>query len=149
VIKEWQLPELVQLFPHLQRTSARPLRCSAPLRGQGRYVKETKEASGFADVTLVASPATEFVVRFRHQWPDEVSTPVADELDGAMLEGIMEASLRAEQPPWGCDLSSTAVEYRTGLTSALAVKIAAAMALQDLLGRSGWIGRLPPEPERA
>ena len=144
--RNWTLAELLSMFPRADPYSEAVLRCVRASRGQGRFVKEVRNRERFADVTLQAWPAHTFSLACTHEWPEGVSATEAEDLDRALLQGLVEGAYKAEQPPWRSSIVCTAVGYKTGLTNANAVRVAASLAVQDLVDHGEWVvDGSPPE----
>ena len=144
--RNWTLAELLSLFPGVEFDSAAVLRCVRGARGQGRYLKQVRSHEGFAAVTLQAWPAQSFSLACTHEWPEAVSSVEAEDLDRALLQGLVEGAARVDLPPWRASIVCTAVGYESGLTNSTAVRVAASLALQDLVDHGEWVVEgSPPE----
>jgi len=122
------------------------LRCKHNAAGRGRYLRDVLGTRLFGDVAVEAAPADSLRLSFGHEWPSASSGDNSPELDRAMLEGIV-ASLSSlcSLAHWGCRIKTTSAEG----TTALAVKLAATMAMRDLLAKADWTPTSPTEPEAA
>jgi len=134
-----ELGELLRLFPVEAARSGAVLRCVRGASGQGRVVKKTKNGEAFCDVTLQAWPAESFSLACTYEWPDGVGAAEAETLDRALLQGVVEGAGQVEQPPWRASIVCPAVVYKSGLTNADTVRVAASLALQDLVDHGEWV----------
>lgn len=141
--KTWSLAELGERFPQVSFPRAPAGPCARRYVGTGRYIRETPVGTEFGHVHLAASPAPAFSVRLDHRWPEHVSKADIESLDFALLEGLFEWFARLEEPLRLCLLSSTSTEHRLGFTTPHAVRIAAGMALADLVKTAGWYPDAP------
>jgi hypothetical protein len=133
-----ELGELLRLFPGAELYPRAVLRCVRGARGRGRFVEQRKQEA-FCDVTLQAWPADSFSLACTYDWPKGVSAAEAETLDRALLQGVVEGASRAEHPPWRASIVCTDVVYKAGLTNANAVRVAASVAVQDLVKHGDWI----------
>jgi hypothetical protein len=137
--KIWTLADLAQRFPQVTLPSGEPMgTCAGRLVGSGRYIRETPVGAEFGHVAVEATPAPTFGLRCAHRWPDLVPDTDVEQLDAALLEGLFETVGRLEAPLRTCLVSSTFVEHRADVTTPRAVRIAAAMALADLVRKASW-----------
>jgi hypothetical protein len=96
----------------------------------------------------VCSPAFVLSVKLEHRWPDDVPPEERAALDEAVLAGIMEGLTAEEYPAWLCAISTVDVGYVANQTTSQAVKVAAAVAIQDALRRPSWkLQTWPPGAE--
>jgi hypothetical protein len=139
--RSWTLGELgefLRLFPGAELHPRAVLRCVRGARGRGTFVRE-RNPEAFCAVTLQAWPADSFSLACTYDWPQAVSVSEAETLDRALLQGFVEGASRAEQPPWRAGIVCTEVVYKAGLTNANAVRVAASVAVQDLVEHGDWI----------
>ena len=137
--REWLLDDLLAMFPDVSRGTRRVLRCLWKTSGQGRYVREREGNMVNASVSLTAQPSLEFRLRLTNEWPKEVSGPDARTLESELLRGILEGTIACEDPPWLCRIDCTAVDLTQATAdSALHIRIAAALAVRDLVEGGGW-----------
>jgi hypothetical protein len=129
---------LAFLFPALEWDSPTVVRCTEDTRGEGRYVKSHGDRPRYGQVSIMCSPAFVLSVRLEHRWPDNVSLGQRSALDAALLEGIMQGLTAEEYPAWLCTISTVDVGYVPEQTTRRAVKVAAAVAIQDALRRPSW-----------
>jgi hypothetical protein len=143
--KIWTLADLEARFPHVVPPAKQPTgTCEAHYVGSGRYIRDTEAGPEFGHVALEASPAPAFGLRCTHRWPHSVPQADVEHLDAALLEGLFETIAGLQEPLRECIVSSTFVEHQGDLTTTKAVRIAAAMALTDLVRRAGWHSHTPP-----
>jgi hypothetical protein len=133
-----ELGELFRLFPPDAARCGAVLRCVRAARGEGRFIRK-KNREGFCGVTLQAWPADEFSLTCTYEWPAGVRPVEAEDLDRALLQGVVEGAGEVEQPPWRASIVCPAVIYKAGLTNADAVRSAASLAVQDLVDHGEWI----------
>ena len=144
--QHWTLADLLARFPELLTDwGARPTDTAT---GQGRYIKETCGRRQFADVSVEGRPAEQLTITLGHEWPAEVAQELRTDLDHALLRGLFEAVLRHEPAALGCHLVITGVVYHQD-ASAVAVRIAASMAFQDMARKTDWTPRTPSGPVAA
>jgi hypothetical protein len=144
--RNWTLDELAQLLRLFPETyTGAVLRCVRAARGQGRFLREGHRQA-FCDVSLQAWPADSFSVTCAYDWPDEVGAPEAEDLDRALLQGLVEGAGQLELPPWRSTIVCTNVVYKAGFTNPAAVRVAASLAVQDLVAHGEWVvDGSPPE----
>ena len=129
---------LTSLFPALEWASPTVVRCTEKTRGQGRYIKAHSGRPRFGQVSVMCSPAFVLSVKLEHRWPRDVSPEERTALDEALLTGIMQGLTSEEYPAWLCAISTVSVKYVPEQTTRQAVKLAAAIAIQDALRRPSW-----------
>jgi len=96
----------------------------------------------------MCSPAFVLSVRLEHRWPADLSPEERTALDEALLAGITKGLTSEEYPAWLCAVTTVSVSYVSEQTTRQAVKVAAAMAIQDALGRPSWkLQTRPPGAE--
>ena len=141
--REWSYAELVDLFPELASVRSGAA-CVAQLVGRGKYIKTTPDGrSHYGSVRLSARPSESLAVRLSHNWPSSLPASTEEDLDHALLRGIVEAIVREDPPPFGCCITTDEVEYQADRTTTMAVQIAASMSLMDLSRKAGWEGGDP------
>jgi len=139
---------LTSLFPALEWDSPTVVRCTKETRGEGRYIKAHRGRPRYGQVSIMCSPAFVLSVKLEHRWPDDVPLKERTALDAAVLAGIMEGLTAEEYPAWLCAISSVDVGYVPEQTTKRAVKVAAAVAIQDALRRPSWkLQTWPPGAE--
>jgi hypothetical protein len=87
---------------------------------------------------LTAKPGDRFVVRFTNTWPDSISATDKQNLEFELLRGILEGTIRCEDPPWKCQLECNAVEWLPARDGPTLVREAASLAVEDLVRGGGW-----------
>jgi hypothetical protein len=135
--REWRLDELFTMFPDVSRGTRRVLRCLAPARGQGSWIRAKQGVREHASVELRAEPSDEFLLRCLQEWPSSPAEEVAG-LEQALLLGILEGAIRCDDPPWRCLLECAQVAFSPGPNAAIAVRFAAANAVDSLLRDGRW-----------
>jgi hypothetical protein len=130
--------QLASRFPALEWDSPTVVRCTGETRGEGTYSKAHGSRSRYCRVSIVCSPAFVLAVSLEHRWPDDVSPEDRGALDEALLSGIMEGLTAEEYPAWLCTVSTVSVTYVREQTTSRAVKLAAALAIQDALRHRSW-----------
>jgi hypothetical protein len=149
VRRTWSLGELHGLFQNLRQSEVFLLRCKTDTPGVGKCIKESTAARQYAEVALEGTPAAQLSVSFGHDWLPEIGAARATELDDALLRGIIEAlAKRCYLAAWGCAVRT---EFATcGETTApLAVKIAAALAIEDMIRQADWTPEPSPREDAA
>ena len=138
--REWSQERLIDLFPDVAVDPPAPVRCAAPARGEGVYIRGRSGERCAAGIKLEVEPADTLSARFEHEWPSECDA--AEALDAAILKGIVDAIVH-ERPAlrFGCVVTRSISRYEGSVTP-IAFSIAAAMAMQDAARRAGW----DPEP---
>lgn len=139
---------LASLFPTLEWDSPTVVRCTEETHGEGRHIGAVDGGRQSVRVSLLCSPAFVLSVRLEHRWPDDVSPDDRAALDEALLAGIMEGLTSDEYPAWLCAVRTVNVSSLPDHASSQAVKVAAAMAIQDALRRPTWkLQTWPPGAE--
>jgi hypothetical protein len=87
---------------------------------------------------LTAKPGDRFVVRLANTWPDSISASDRQSLESELLRGILEGTIRCEDPPWMCHLECSAVEWVPAEQRPTLVREAASLAVEDLVRGGGW-----------
>jgi hypothetical protein len=132
----------------LEWDSPTVVRCTQETRGEGRYIKASSSTPGYGHVALRCSPAFVLSVRLEHGWPDGVSPEERTALDEALLAGIMEGLTSEEYPAFLCAVCTVSAGYVPEHTTSQAVRVAAAMAIQDALRQPSWkLQTWPPGAE--
>ena len=129
---------LTSLFPTLAWDSPTVVRCTEETPGEGRYTGADVNRPLYGQVSIVCSPAFVLSVSLGHGWSDDVSREEGNALDEALLSGIMEGLTSEEYPAWLCAINTVGVTYVPEQTTRQAVKLAAALAIQDALRRGSW-----------
>lgn len=99
-----------------------------------------KEKAGlrlWATVSLTARPADQLLVRVSHRWPNRWVPPSGRRVESGLLRGILEGTVRCQDPPWRCQLECSAVEWLPE-EGRILVREAAALAVQSLVQGGGW-----------
>jgi hypothetical protein len=135
----WSVDDLFNLFPQYRRPVESVRRCLEPLSGTGRFVREREGEETLAKVTVRATPTATFSVMIG-------AGALAEYRDDTVwvrviLRGILEGTTRREPPAWGCRIECTGAT--SDPMSDVGLGIAASMAVQDVLQKSGWE---PPDP---
>jgi len=139
---------LTALFPALEWDSPTVVRCTEEARGEGRCIRATGHRPRYGQVSITCSPAFALSVKLAHRWPDDLSLEDRTALDEALLAGLMEGLTSEEYPAWLCAIKTVNVTYVREQTTRQAVKVAAAMAIQDALRRPSWkLQTWPPGAE--
>src|SRR5687767_4359883 len=99
------------MFPDVSRGTRRVLRCRWPTSGEGRCIKEKGGLLRWARVVLTARPAERFLLRLTQRWPESLGPSDLQAVESALVRGILEGTVRCEDPPWMCELECTAVEW--------------------------------------
>jgi hypothetical protein len=136
--REWQLDQLFSMFPDVTRGTDRMLQCLWRTSGEGRCIKDQAGARRSACVSLTAKPGDRFVVRLANTWPDSISASDKQSLESELLRGILEGTIRCEDPPWKCQLECSAVEWLPAGQRPTLVREAASLAVEDLVRGGGW-----------
>ena len=136
--RQWTLAELGEFLRLFPPYSGAVLRCVRAAHGQGTFIRK-KNAEALCDVALQAWPAESFLLTCTYEWPEGVRAVEAEDLDRALLQGVVEGAGQVEQPPWRASIVCPSVVYKAGLTNANAVRIAASLAVQDLVDHGEWI----------
>lgn len=145
VRRTWTLADLQGLFQNLRQSDAFLLRCKDATVGVGKCIKESAATRQYAEIGVEGSPSAHLSVSFGHDWLPEVGAARATEFDDAVLRGIVEGlAKRCYLAAWGCAVRT---EFATcgESTSPVAVQIAAALAVEDMIRKANW----SPEPEPA
>lgn len=129
---------LASLFPTLEWESPTVVRCTEETPGEGRCIKADGRSPRYGQVSLMCSPAFVLSVSLEHRWPEDVSPEERTAFDQALLSGIMEGLTSEEYPAWLCAIRTVNVTYVPEQTTVQAVKMAAALAIQDALRRRSW-----------
>jgi hypothetical protein len=87
---------------------------------------------------LTATPGDEFVLRFTNRWPESLSAADRQMVESELLRGILEGTVNCEDPPWNCHLECSSVEWDPTKQGPDLVRVAAALAVQDLVRGGGW-----------
>ena len=133
--------ELVRRFPALSVGTITPMRCTLPVRGQGRYIKRHRDQPPqYGEVAIAAVPAGVLSVEFKHSWATGLGPDELARLDDSLLLGIAEGISREEWPPMECAITTLEVGYVNGETTPATVRIAAATAVRDMCRQPGWEG---------
>ena len=135
---EWQLDELLAMFPDVSRGTRRVLRCLWRTSGEGRCLKQEAGFKRAATVSLVASPATQFLLRLVNEWPKGLGVAARRAVESELLQGILEGTISCEDPPWQCRLDCTVVEWFPQEHGSSLVRLAALAAVQDLVQGGAW-----------
>jgi hypothetical protein len=122
----------------LEWDSPTVVRCTEETHGEGTYLKAAGSRPRYCQVSITCSPAFVLTVNLDHRWPDDVSPEDRRALDEALLSGIVEGLTSEEYPAWLCAISTVNVTYVPEQTTSEAVKVAAALAIQDALRRRSW-----------
>ena len=133
------LDEVFNLFPEYRRSVEAVRRCLEPLSGTGRFLRERKGDQVLAKVTVRATPAATFSIVLGAGARAEDCNDTA--WVRAILRGVLEGTTRREPPAWGCRIECTGAT--SDPMSDVSLGIAASMAVQDALQKSGWE---PPDP---
>jgi hypothetical protein len=126
------------MFPDVSRGTDRILRCLWPTSGEGRCIKDQAGARRSASVVVTAKPGDQFVLRFGHTWPDSISLADKQTFESALLRGILEGTVSCEDPPWKCQLECSSVECVPAERGQTLIRVAASLAVQDLVRGGGW-----------
>jgi len=134
----WTLDEILELLaqPPVSQDTVR--RCLEPMTGRGRFVRTNEGQTSTADVTMKFDPAPTFLVTIRLEGVDS-DQAVARQ---SILRVILEGTSRSHPPAWGCHIEC--VEVNAQPFSADTIAIAASLAVQDALTKSGWDPSGPP-----
>ena len=149
VRRTWSLPDIVKLLPDLQESRTFIVRCKGKVTGEGRYIKEADGVRQVAGIVVQATSDDTLRVSLGHEWPADITADRVDELDQAVLRGIAESLVtRCSLAFWGCGITTISATYAEG-TKPWAVRIAASMAMLDLLNKADWSSPEPPPPRTA
>jgi hypothetical protein len=147
--REWDLTSLLEQATDLPRSVAFALRCKDTAVGHGRYIKDVPPERHFAEVFLEVKPGDSLAVVLGNEWPRETSPLVSADLDRALVHGVVaELAARADLEVWNCRIRITGASCGED-TPAIAVKVAAGLAVRDMLARAAWTPHPPTGPEAA
>lgn len=134
----WQLDELFAMFPDVSRGTDRVLRCLWRTSGEGRCITEEGGVRRWSTVSLRATPGDRFVLRLAHAWPTSLDARDRRAVQSALLRGILEGTVDCEDPPWRCHLECSSVDWSPAEQGEALVRVAASLAVQDLVRGGGW-----------
>ena len=147
--RDWILSDLLREFPEIQHEKPVVFRCREPTVGKGHFLKQVWGGPQFADVFVEVTPADTLCITLGHEWPVGLPSEKMAELDRALLSGILAAMAeRGHLALWGCRIKSTAVLFDER-TSPISIRVAAALAVHDMMGTAVWTPHPPNEPEAA
>ena len=134
----WQLDELFAMFPDVSRGTDRVLRCLWRTSGEGRCIKDEGGVRRWSTVSLSARPGDGFVLRLTHPWPPSLGGRDRQAIQSALLRGILEGTVDCDDPPWRCHLECSSVDWSPAEQGEELVRVAASLAVQDLVRGGGW-----------
>ena len=134
----WQLDDLFAMFPDVSRGTDRVLRCLWRTSSEGRCIEEKGGVRRWSTVSLSATPGDGFVLRLTHSWPASLGAPDRRAIQLALLRGILEGTVNCEDPPWQCQLECSSVDWSPTGGAETLVRVAAGLAVQDLVRGGGW-----------
>lgn len=145
----WALPEILGLLPDVQQCQSFVVRCKSTVTGEGQYVKDVGGVVQAAVIAVQLRPDDSLSVSLGHEWPAELSGERLDELDRAVLRGIIESlARRCSLSALGCGVTTISAVYRAG-SGPMAVQVAASLAMQTVLQKADWSSPEPPTGPRA
>jgi hypothetical protein len=125
------------------------MRCKSTVTGEGQYVKDVGGVVQVAVITLQMRPDESFSVSLGHEWPAEVSGERLEELDRAVLRGIVESLAgRCPLSALGCGVTTISAIYREG-TGPMPFQVASTLAMQSALQKADWSSPEPPTSPKA
>ena len=145
----WALPDILGLLPEVEQCHSFVVRCKSTVTGEGPYVKDVGGVVRAVVIVVQLRPGDSFSVSLGHEWPAEANGEQQDELDRAVLRGIIESlARRCSLAALGCGVTTISAVYLEG-SGPMAVQVAASMAMQAALEKADWSSPEPPTGPRA
>jgi hypothetical protein len=136
--REWSLDDLFAVFPEVSRGTDRVLRCLWRTSGEGRYIKEHLGSRRWASVAVAARPSDRFCLRLTNTWPASLTTAETQVVETELLRGLLEGTVRCEDPPWRCHLECASVDWSPIDSARSLIRPAASQAVESLVAGGAW-----------